>query len=109
LASILVPWLFYPALGGHIADALAPSALLEALWPVLSGAVLALGLWLWGHRLPPVPEGDLIVAGEAVFHASTAFGAAFERMDLRLRQWPAAGLSLLAVALILAAAAGAGH
>jgi multicomponent Na+:H+ antiporter subunit A len=57
-------------------------------------------LWLWGHRLPRIPEG----AGEAAFDASTAFGAAFERMDLRLRQWPAAGLSLLAVALILAAA-----
>ncbi|MGH6852051.1 MAG: hypothetical protein ACREDJ_02410 [Methylocella sp.] len=72
---------------------------------MLSGAALALGVWLWGNRLPRVPEGDMIVAGEAAFHASHAFGAAFERMDSRLRQWPAAGLSLLAVALILAAAA----
>jgi hypothetical protein len=28
-----------------------------------------------------------------------------ERMDLRLRQWPAAALSLLTIALVLAAAA----
>jgi hypothetical protein len=44
----------------------------------------------------------MIVALEAAFHACDAFGAAFDRMDLRLRQWPAAGLSLLAVALSLA-------
>jgi formate hydrogenlyase subunit 3/multisubunit Na+/H+ antiporter MnhD subunit len=105
LASILIPWLMYPAISGDIAEALTPATVLEALWPVLSGAALALGVWLWGHRLPRTPEGDMIVAGEAAFHASTALGAAFERMDLRLRQWPAAGLSLLAVALILAAAA----
>ena len=104
LASVVIPWLLYPAIGGDIADALTPATALEALWPALSGAALALGLWLWGHLLPRIPEGDIIVAGEAAFDASTAFGAAFERMDLRLRQWPAAGLSLLAVALILAAA-----
>jgi multicomponent Na+:H+ antiporter subunit A len=101
LASVLIPWLTYPAISGGIADALTPASILEALWPVLSGAALALGLWRWGHRLPRVPEGDMIVAGEA------AFGAAFERMDLQLRQWPAAGLSLLAAALILAAAVSA--
>jgi formate hydrogenlyase subunit 3/multisubunit Na+/H+ antiporter MnhD subunit len=104
MASVLVPWLMYPALGGQIANALTPATVLQALWPVLSGAALALGMWLWGHRLPRVPEGDMIVAGEAAFHASYAFGSTFERMDSRLRQWPAAGLSLLVVALILAAA-----
>jgi multicomponent Na+:H+ antiporter subunit A len=84
---------------------LPPQRSLEALWPVLSGAALVPGLWLWGDRLPRVPEGDIIVKEEAAFHASYAFGAALKRMDARLRQWPAAGLSLLAVALILAAAA----
>jgi hypothetical protein len=93
LASVLVPWLLYPTVGGHVADALTPAALLEALWPVLIGAALAPGLWLWGNRLPRVPEGDIIVAGEAAFCASYAFGAALERMDARLRQWPAAGLA----------------
>ncbi len=104
MASVLVPWLMYPALGGQIANALTPATVLQALWPVLSGAALVLGVWLWGHRLPRVPEGDMIVAGEAAFYASYAFGSTFERMDSRLRQWPAAGLSLLLVALILAAA-----
>jgi formate hydrogenlyase subunit 3/multisubunit Na+/H+ antiporter MnhD subunit len=109
LASVFVPWLIYPALGQDIADALTLAAIWEALWPVLIGAVLAARLWRWGHRLPRVPEGDIIIAGEAAFRASAGLGALFERLDLRLRQWPAAGLSLLLIALILAAAAGAGQ
>jgi hypothetical protein len=104
-----LPWLLYPTAGGHVAAALTPAALLEALWPVLIGAALAPGLWLRGHRLPRVPEGDIIVAGEAAFRASYAFGAALERVDARLRQWPAAGLSLLAIAIVLTAAMLSGH
>jgi multicomponent Na+:H+ antiporter subunit A len=49
------------------------------------------------------------VAGEAAFRASYAFGAALERMDARLRQWPAAGLSLLTIAIVLTAAMRSGH
>jgi hypothetical protein len=102
-ASMLVPWLLYPAVGGHVADALSPAALQEALWPVLIGAALAPGLWLWGDRLPRIPEGDMIGAEEAAFRASYAFGATLERLDARLRQWPAAALSLLAIAIVLGA------
>jgi len=103
LASALVPWLMYPVLDGHVADALSPAAL------VLTGAALAPGLWLWGNRLPRIPVGDIVVGQEAAFHASYAFGAALERTDARLRQWPAAGLSLLAVAIVLTAAMLSGH
>jgi formate hydrogenlyase subunit 3/multisubunit Na+/H+ antiporter MnhD subunit len=101
LASVLVPWLLYPAMGGHVADALTPAALLEALWPVLIGAALAPGLWHWGNRLPRVAEGDIIEAWEAAFRASYSFGAKLERMDARLREWPAAAL---AIGVVLGAA-----
>lgn len=101
LASVFIPWLMYPVLGGHVADSLAASAIMEALWPVLLGAVLACGLWLSGTRLPRIPEGDIIVAQKAAFRASFALSAVFERLDLRLRQWPVAGLSLLVIALML--------
>ena len=109
LASILVPWLLYPALGGRVADVLSPAALQEALWPVLIGAALAPGLWLWGNRLPRVAEGDIIEAWEAAFRASYGFGAKLERMDARLRQWPAAALSLLAIGVVLGTAMFAGR
>ncbi len=104
LASILVPWLMYPATGGNVADSLTVAAILEGLWPVLLGAVLASAIWLSGTRLPSIPMGDIIVGQEAAFRASFTLGALFERLDLRLRRWPAAGLSLLVIALVLAAA-----
>jgi formate hydrogenlyase subunit 3/multisubunit Na+/H+ antiporter MnhD subunit len=107
LASVLIPWLLYPAIGGGVNEALKPGAQWEALWPVLCGALLAPLVWRWGNRLPHIPEGDIVVKEEAAFHASYAIGAAFERLDLRLCQWPAAGLSLLAIALVLAAAVSA--
>jgi formate hydrogenlyase subunit 3/multisubunit Na+/H+ antiporter MnhD subunit len=109
LASVLVPWLLFPIIGGHVAHALSPAGIIGALKPVLTGAVLAIGLWLWGNRLPRVPKGDIVGAQEAVFHASYALGAAMERMDTRLRQWPAAALSLLAIVLVLGVAMSSGH
>ncbi len=105
-ASILVPWLLLTALGRqHAADALAPAKLWDALWPMLVGGVLAAGLRGWEGRLLRVPAGDIVITQEAAFRAGAPLGAAIERMDARLRQWPAAGLSLLTIALILAAAA----
>jgi formate hydrogenlyase subunit 3/multisubunit Na+/H+ antiporter MnhD subunit len=104
VATIIVPWLMFPALGGDVADALGPGALWDATWPMLVGAALAVGLAALGDPLPPVPAGDLVVAQEAAFHAFAPLGAAFERLDGGLRQWPAAGLSLLTIALALAAA-----
>jgi hypothetical protein len=70
---------------------------------MLVGAVLAAGLWA-RDRLPRVPAGDIVVAEEAAFHACARLGPTFERADQGLRQWPAAGLALLMVALALAAA-----
>ena len=105
IAAILIPWLLYPAIGGIASDALTPAKVWDGLWPLLIGAALALALWRWGGRLPRVPEGDTIVVAEAGFHAGLGLGAPFERIDARLRQWPAGSLSLIAVILILAAAA----
>lgn len=104
LASVLVPWLLYPATGGDIAEALTPAALWDALWPVLIGAALALALRPFGARLPRVPAGDIVAAGEAAVRASFAAGAALEQADGEIRQWPVAALSLLTIAIVLGAA-----
>jgi formate hydrogenlyase subunit 3/multisubunit Na+/H+ antiporter MnhD subunit len=59
LASLLVPWLMYPVLGGDAGEGLAPAALLEALWPVLSGTALAIGLWFGGTGSRAYPKVTL--------------------------------------------------
>jgi formate hydrogenlyase subunit 3/multisubunit Na+/H+ antiporter MnhD subunit len=103
VAALLLPWLLYAAIGSP-AEALEPAKLWDAIWPMLVGAALAAGLWAIGDRLPRIPAGDIVVAEEAAFRASLSLGPMFERADRGLREWPAAGLCLLMVALALAAA-----
>ncbi|MBL8526505.1 MAG: hypothetical protein JNL68_02355 [Burkholderiales bacterium] len=105
MASIAVPWvLYYAAPLGVLPDPLAPKYLWEALWPVAIGAVLAAVLARAGDRLPRIPEGDIAVAIDAAAHAAVTGSGRVERLDGVLRQWPAAGVSLLAVAIALGAA-----
>jgi formate hydrogenlyase subunit 3/multisubunit Na+/H+ antiporter MnhD subunit len=101
-AALLVPWLLFPAVGGP-AEALEPAKLIDATWPMLIGAALAAGLWAIRHRLLHIPAGDIVVAQEAAFRASARLGEAFERADRDMRQWPAAGLALIVIALALTA------
>ncbi len=104
-AAVAIPWILYPmAKSGTRLDALAPGEVWAGLWPVLLGAVFAAGLWRWGRRLPRVPEGDIVVAGEAAVRAAATWSEAIERADSWLRQWPVASSSLLVVAILLGAA-----
>ena len=105
LASVAVPWALYLAvMGGTVSDALAPAALWSAVWPVLLGGVLAVGLWRWGGSLPEVPEGDVVVlVAEDAKRLARATGSLLERLDGMLRQWPTAGVLLLAIGVVLAA------
>jgi len=92
------------ALGPAPLDALLPDPLDlkefgSALLVLAGGAVLAACL---GLRLPPLPAGDAVVA--AARRATVAIGAAFVRADGALRQWPVAGLALIAAAVAFGAA-----
>jgi formate hydrogenlyase subunit 3/multisubunit Na+/H+ antiporter MnhD subunit len=103
VAALLLPWLLYGAIGSP-AEAFEPARLWDAVWPMLTGAAVAAGVWAIRDRLPRIPAGDIVVAEEAAFRASLSLGAAFERADRGLREWPAAGLVLLMVALALVGA-----
>ena len=103
VAALLIPWLMFAAVGSPV-EALEPAKLWDAIWPMLIGAALAVGLWAVDDRLPRIPAGDIVVAEEAAFRASMSLGPMFERADRGLREWPAAGLCLLVIALALAAA-----
>jgi len=105
VAAVAVPWALFPAVGsGSPSQALALATLWAALWPVLIGGVLALGLWLWEDRLPRVPAGDIVVVGEAATRATVTWGEAVERADGWLRQWPVASVSLLTLVIMLGVA-----
>jgi formate hydrogenlyase subunit 3/multisubunit Na+/H+ antiporter MnhD subunit len=104
-AAIAIPWALFLTAGiGTVADALAPAALWGLLWPALLGVLLAVGLRRFGHRLPPVPEGDVVVLGERLTRASAHGGASLERVEGVLQQWPVAGVALLALVMILGVA-----
>ena len=111
LASVVVPWvLFLTVIGGAASDALSPAALWSSAWPVLLGALLALGLRRWGDSLPRVPEGDvvgLIVLGST--HFARVIGLMLERLDAVLREWPVAGVLLLTLVVLLAGLMQIGH
>jgi formate hydrogenlyase subunit 3/multisubunit Na+/H+ antiporter MnhD subunit len=103
VAALLAPWFMF-AVVGSASDVFDPAKLVDAIWPMLVGAVVAAGVWTAADRVPRIPAGDIVVAEEAAFRASLSLGAAFERADRGLREWPAAGLALVMVALALAAA-----
>jgi formate hydrogenlyase subunit 3/multisubunit Na+/H+ antiporter MnhD subunit len=103
LGAILLPWVFYPA-GGDALNAFRFGELLDGLWPVAFGVCLALMVQSIGRFLPHVPVGDNIVFEEAAFRRLLGAGPFFETLDARLRQWPVAGVSLLAIILALLAA-----
>jgi hypothetical protein len=54
--------------------------------------------------LPRIPKGDVIVALDGGMQMAVTWGKALERMDGVLRQWPAAGVSLLLATIALGAA-----
>lgn len=98
LGALLLPWLFADNPG----EALKLDALWDGLWPVATGVALAL---VWRRlSVPQIPAGDSIVLYERGFARLMALGPAFERADASLRQWPAAGVSLLLIVLALLAA-----
>ena len=104
VAAIAVPWaLAATVVGVTGADVVQPKALGDALWPIGVGVALALVLRRFLSRMPRVPEGDLIVLGAPAARRAGAWADALERVDRNLREWPVAGVSLLALAILLVA------
>jgi hypothetical protein len=110
IAAVALPWGYYLlVVGGSFSDALLPKALWDALWPILIGGVLTVALRRWKSLLPRIPPGDMLVFGERAMPAVSAFGAAMEGFDLRLRQWPVAGVLFLVLTIVLVGAMLAGR
>lgn len=102
----LAPWEAYlPVSPGAPKESSAFETILTVLWPVLAGAVLAILLGRWGDQLTRASFGKILVATVGPARRSVlALSEMVERVDGVLRQWPAASLSLLALAILLGAA-----
>jgi formate hydrogenlyase subunit 3/multisubunit Na+/H+ antiporter MnhD subunit len=101
LASLIVPWVLYLQIPvGTLPEALAPATLWSALWPVLAGAVLAIGWNRWGNGIPSVPAGDVGVLLRAMQRAGVAAGRLAVCADALVRRWPVSCLTLLLAALL---------
>jgi formate hydrogenlyase subunit 3/multisubunit Na+/H+ antiporter MnhD subunit len=98
----LLPWdAWLPLARPVLSRPLTFDALLKGLWPLLPGALLAILLGHWGQ---PTPFGKAIAARlGAARRSGLAAGNLIEQIDYRLRQWPAASISLLVVAMLLGA------
>ena len=104
-ASIVMPWTLYLAIPrGTLPDPFAPEMVWKALWPVLLGAALAIGLWRWARWLESVPQGGILMAESRAARGAAACGKAVQRLDGVLRSWPVAGVSLLVLVIALGAA-----
>ena len=102
LAAVLVPWLLYVLIPiNSLAQALAPSALWDGLWPLLIGVFLAMGLERWRKHLPTIPAGDIASLLMTFGRANTALGAWSERFDYVVRRWVVATISLIMLVILL--------
>lgn len=104
IAALTVPWLLAgPFAGVDLAGAFAPAELWSAAWPTLLGVAGLFALRRFGHALPSVPEGDIVVYLAPAGAAARTCADALERAETRLREWPVAGVSLLLLAIALCA------
>ncbi|WP_027469792.1 complex I subunit 5 family protein [Deefgea rivuli] len=106
LASLVIPVAIYCfAPSQNIADAFKPYAIWSALWPILLGALLALGLSRIKIRVPEITPGDI---GSAMLNVlarpAQGISTAFVKMDAALGRWPLATITLLSLLLLFGVA-----
>jgi formate hydrogenlyase subunit 3/multisubunit Na+/H+ antiporter MnhD subunit len=102
LAATLLQWgLFAEVAGVSPSYALKPNVILELLWPVAAGALLAWTMAALGTQLPRLPPGDIGAAALAVMERNATQIASFTtRLEFRAHQWSVSSL-VLAVVLIV--------
>jgi multicomponent Na+:H+ antiporter subunit D len=101
----LVSWQDYlPVTHGTTPTPTVLQALSSSVWPILGGVALAILLGRWGD-----PSPRIFATIGAARRAALILSSGIERSDGVLRQWPAAGLCMLVLAIAFAAAMLAGR
>jgi NADH:ubiquinone oxidoreductase subunit 5 (subunit L)/multisubunit Na+/H+ antiporter MnhA subunit len=84
-----------------LSSAFTPGEVWSVVLLIVGGVALAAGL---ARQLPSISVGKgVATVGHAVRGATVALGALFVRVDGALRQWPVAGLALIALAIAFGA------
>jgi multicomponent Na+:H+ antiporter subunit D len=98
----LVPWEWYLSVPPEIPSKfLTFRTAMASLWPILGGGVLAILLGNWGHRFKDRSFAKIVVAIVAPLRRVTlALGRMIVRVDGILREWPAATVSLVILAIL---------
>jgi multicomponent Na+:H+ antiporter subunit D len=78
-------------------------SLSAVLWPIFGGAVLAILMGRWGNQLTRLHFGKMFVATAPARRAALIVSGMVDLVDGKLRDWLAAGLSLLLVAIVFGA------
>jgi multicomponent Na+:H+ antiporter subunit A len=104
-ATIAVPWMLLPsAIPSQPSDLFGPWNLWDAIWPILIGGACAIG-WSYRPRKSRLPSQGISL----IVSATRACASAFERTEAILRQWQSAGISLLAITVLLAVVVASGR
>jgi len=101
VAAFALPWLFFSGLIAPEPDMFSSYVLWSAAWPILLGGAVWAAFATFSQSLKRIPEGDIVVFGEAFAQRSGAWAKTIEHWDATMRRWPVAGLSLLSLAVIL--------
>jgi multicomponent Na+:H+ antiporter subunit D len=105
----LVPWHAYlPISPNALGNPLTLGVLSSALWPILLGGVVAILMGRWERGFAGIP-GVVRASVEPARRIALVLARCVVQVDGRLRQWPAASLALLAVAIMFGAAMLAGR
>ena len=84
-------------------------ALSTVVWTILAGSVLAIFMARWEHPLERLPRvGGFFLWASPIRRVALGLAKMFERIDTITAQWPAAGISLLALAALFGVALWAG-
>jgi hypothetical protein len=105
----LVPWHAYlPISAQALSSPLTFDALSSALWPILAGGVIAILIGRGTIRFAGIPA-VVVTLVDRTRGAALVLTSGVMRVDGALRQWPAAVLALLALAVLFGAAMSVGR
>jgi multicomponent Na+:H+ antiporter subunit D len=98
----LAPWQWYLSVPSEISSkSLTFTAVLASLWPIVGGGILAILLGSWGRRFSDISFAKILVAIVGPLRRMTlAVGRMIVWADKILREWPAAAISLMILAIL---------